>query len=571
MTRPTRHRARPSPRILAVVLALLVVPLSHVPRAEAISSPYGPAPSISADGRYVAFASTADNLSAEDNDPAADIFVRDLQTGAATLVNRATGPTGAPGDRGAEAPAISGDGRFVAFASEADNLSDEDTNAALDIFVRDLQTNTTTLVSRASGASGAPGDWRSEDPSISADGRFVAFSSIAQNLSDEDGSGADIFVRDLQANTTTLVSRASGAPGAPADGGSVAPSISADGSFVAFESTAQNLSDEDWSGTDVFVRDLQANTTTLVSRASGASGAPGDLGSIDPSISADGRYVAFDSLAHSLSAEDNPAVLEDTFVRDMQANTTTLVSRASGVSGVAADTGGSVQSGPSISADGRYVAFDSLANNLSTEDYDVFGTQCQYFHGWFCYSVPVGDVFVRDLQASTTTFASRASGAAGKAFHSTSLEPSISADGRHVAFSTCRSGVGRVRVEISVRDLQSESTTSAGDEPTPGGIGCGAVTVAPDTTPPKTKITKRPPNRTHQQKVKFKFKSSEPNSTFRCRRDKGRFKACGSPTKLKRLKRGKHKFEVRARDAAGNVDRSPAKDTFKVLKPKRRR
>ena len=209
-----RQRARPPSPTLAAVLALLaallVVPLALAPRAEAIS-PYGPAPSISADGRYVAFASTAENLSAEDNDSAADIFVRDLQTGTAILVSRASGPTGAAGDRTSEAPAISADGRFVAFASEADNLSDEDWSG-IDVFVRDLEANTTTLVSRASGASGAPGDWRSIDPSISADGRFVAFSSIAQNLSDEDWSASDIFVRDLQANTTTLVSRASGAP-----------------------------------------------------------------------------------------------------------------------------------------------------------------------------------------------------------------------------------------------------------------------------------------------------------------------------------------------------------------------
>ncbi len=575
MTQQPSERVRPSSTVLVgrfglLTTFLLVLPLAFAPRAEA-GSPYGPAPSISADGRYVAFSSTADNLSAEDNDPAADIFVRDLQTGTATLVSRASGPTGAAGDRDSEAPAISVDGRFVAFASEADNLGAENNDPAANIFVRDLQANTTTLVSRASGAAGPAGDLRSEAPSISADGRFVAFDSIAHNLSDEDWSGIDVFVRDLQANTTTLVSRASGAAGAAGDGGSIDPSISADGRFVAFDSTAHNLSGEDWLGTDVFVRDLQANTTILVSRASGASGAPGDLGSIDPSISADGRYVAFDSLADNLSAEDNDAVFEDTFVRDLQANTTTLVSRASGASGAAADSGGRDQSRPSISADGRYVAFDSLADNLSTEDYDVLGTDCYYWHGWICYPARVGDVFVRDLQASTTTFASRASGAAGEPLHSTSLEPSISADGRYVAFSTCRRAEGSARVEISVRDLLSESTTWVGEEPAPG-IGCGSLTVpTADTTPPKTKITKRAPNRTHKRKVKFKFKSSEPDSSFECKRDKKRLKPCGSPKKLKRLKKGKHKFKVRAIDAAGNTDPTPAKDKFKVLKPKRQR
>jgi Tol biopolymer transport system component len=570
MARMGSERVRPSPTVLVGRLALLaafllVLPLAFAPRAEASS------PSISADGRYVAFSSTADNLSAEDNDPAADIFVRDLQTGTATLVSRASGPTGAAGDRDSEAPAISADGRFVAFASLAANLSTED-RFPVDIFVRDLQTNTTTLVSRASGASGPAGDRRSEAPSISADGRFVAFASSALNFSAEDNDpGSDVFVRDLQANTTTLVSRASGVSGEAADFASLDPSISADGRSVAFDSEAANLG-PDIALWDVFVRDLQANTTTLVSRASGASGAPGDDYSITPSISADGRYVAFDSEADNLSAEDND--IADIFVRDLQANTTTLVSRASGAAGAAADSGGRDPSRPAISADGRYVAFDSLADNLSTEDYDVFGTDCYYFHGWLCYPAPVGDIFVRDLQASTTTFASRASGAAGEPLQSTSIEPSISADGRYVAFSTCRRAEGSDRVEISVRDLLSESTTLVGEEPV-SEFGCGPMAVptadTPDTTPPKTKITKRAPNRTHKQKVKFKFKSSEPNSTFECKRDQKRFKPCGSPTKLKRLKRDKHKFKVRAIDAAGNTDPTPAKDKFKVLKPKRRR
>ena len=188
--------------------------------------------------------------------------------------------------------------------------------------MRDLQAGTTTLVSRASGPGGAGGDSASTGPAISADGRFVAFESSAENLSDEDSAGtSDVFVRDLQTSTTTLASRANGPGGAGGDGTSFSPSISADGRHVAFESTADNLSAEDDDAVnDVFVRDLQGATTTLASRAAGAGGAGGDGTSGLPAISADGRFVAFSSDADNLSAEDADAVL-DVFVRDLQAAT----------------------------------------------------------------------------------------------------------------------------------------------------------------------------------------------------------------------------------------------------------
>ena len=129
-----------------------------------------------------------------------------------TLVSRATGPAGAAGDGGSLGGSISPDGRFVAFDSDANNLSDQDADGTVDVFVRDLQTNTTTLVSRATGPAGAAGDGESGGASISADGRLVAFWSRAKNLSDQDGDvTADVFVRDLQANTTTLLSAAGGA------------------------------------------------------------------------------------------------------------------------------------------------------------------------------------------------------------------------------------------------------------------------------------------------------------------------------------------------------------------------
>ena len=365
---------------------------------------------ISADGRAVAFVSSADNLSGEDDNTALNVFVRDLRADTTALVSRASGATGAGGDRFSDTPSISADGRFVAFFSGARNLSGEDDDASDDVFVRDLRADTTTLVSRATGPKGAPGDRFSAEPSISADGRFVAFASSADNLSDEDDEFVDIFVRDLQANTTTLVSRGSDAAGAAAsDGNSSAPSISADGRFVAFRSDAYNLSDADGDAfEDIFVRDLQERTTTLVSRA----GSAGDGNSDKPSISADGRLVAFESDAENLSDEDDdpsPGI----FVRDLLASTTTFVSGA--IHGGALDS--------SISADGRHVTFEQEVNSPNGAPQ------------------PGQNIFVHDLQTNTTTFVSRASGASGAAADAGSFDPSISGDGRLVAFESDADGL----------------------------------------------------------------------------------------------------------------------------------
>jgi Tol biopolymer transport system component len=337
------------------------------------------------------------------------------------LVSRATGVAGPGGDASSGSPAVSADGRFVAFQSQARNLSSEDDDAAVsNVFVRDTLANRTTLVSRATGATGAGGDNSSLIPSISADGRFVAFVSGATNLSGEDDDTvSNVFVRDTVANTTTLVSRATGAAGAGGDGDSFGLSISADGRFVAFDSEADNLSGEDDDAvSNVFVRDTLANTTTLVSRATGAGGAGGDSLSRSPSISADGRFVAFISGADNLSGEDDNDVLANVFVRDTLANTTTLVSRATGAAGAGGDDFSS-ELEPSISADGRFVAFESRAKNFSDADSDA-----------------VADVFVRDTLAGTTTLVSRATGPTGAGGSGHSVDASISGDGRFVAFSS---------------------------------------------------------------------------------------------------------------------------------------
>lgn len=377
-------------------------------------------PSISASGQRVAFDSRANNLSAEDDDAVVNIYLRDAATDATILVSRATGPAGAGANDSSGGAQISDDGRFVVFVSDADNLSPDDSDADDNVFVRDLVANTTILVSRATGAGGAPADARAHDASISADGRYVAFRSGAGNLSaDDDDTVDNIYVRDLVANTTTLVSRRAGAGGAGANGNSFNPSISGDGNRVAFSSEANNLSTEDDNGVgNVFVRDRAAATVTLVSRATGAAGAPGTDSSGNPDISPSGRYVAFESSANNLSPDDrNPFI--NVFLRDLDESTTVLASRATGAAGAGGDADSADPASQPVVGDSARVAFISQADNLSAEDLDA-----------------ATNVFVRDALANTTELVSRAAGPAGPAANASSSSPSTSADGRWVAFDS---------------------------------------------------------------------------------------------------------------------------------------
>jgi len=280
--------------------------------------------SISADGRYVTFFSYASNLVAGDANGTADIFVRDLQTGATTLVS------------------LSSDGE------QSDSIS----LTALDFRERAVcgvpEASPTIWWQAISIRWGTPtssyGTCRPErrplsrppppacramasatTPSISADGRYVTFYSAASNLVAGDTNGfGDIFVRDLQAGTTTLVSLSSDGEQSDSDSFSL-PSISADGRYVTFESKASNLVAGDTNGTwDIFVRDLQTGTTSLIAFSSQGSGVNDSVAG-NSSLSADGRYVTFDSGANNLVASDTNAA-RDIFVRDLQTGTTTLVS-----------------------------------------------------------------------------------------------------------------------------------------------------------------------------------------------------------------------------------------------------
>ena len=383
------------------------------------------------------------------------------------LISRATGPAGTPVNANAIEPSISASGARVAFSSDADNISDEDDNAVRNVFVRDAATNVTTLASRATGAGGVVGNGFSLNASISADARFVAFESVADNLSpDDNNSFTNIFVRDLVANTTTLVSRRTGPAGADANDNSFQPGISGDGRYVAFQSDANNLSPDDNNAfTNVFVRDLVANTTTLVSRRPGPGGAGANDNAIDATISADGNRVAFSSGANNLSNEDDDAE-QNIFVRDLETATNALVSRASGAGGA---PGNGESESADISSSGRFVAFRSDADNLSGEDVNT-----------------EVNIFVRDLDQSTTALASRANGPGGAGADGSSFDPVVS-DNARVAFQSSGENLSDADVNglnnVFVRDVLADTTELVSRAPGPAGAAANNSSFAPTTTP----------------------------------------------------------------------------------------
>ena len=256
-------------------------------------------PAVSDDGRYVAFASTGDNLVAVDSNVASDIFVRDRQTGSITRVS--VDSLGGEGNSNSFSPSISSDGRYVVFSSDASNLVPDDTNNFTDTFVHDRMTGQTTRVSVSSTggegdtASGSLLGWHSD---ISADGRFVVFSSNATNLvSDDTNFSSDIFVRDRETGNTTRISVDSG--GNQSDGASYFPVISADGRFIAFSSDGTNLVVGDQNVfSDVFIHDRNTGVTKRISVDSSGAEGNGPSGAIGPlTMSADGQLVAFESQA----------------------------------------------------------------------------------------------------------------------------------------------------------------------------------------------------------------------------------------------------------------------------------
>jgi Tol biopolymer transport system component len=294
------------------------------------------APALDRTGRFVAFESSATNLVPDDTNAAFDIFLRDRRAG--TTVRVSLGANGVQGNDFSISPALSADARFVAFASGADNLVPDDENGFVDTFVRDRRFGTTSRVSITS--NGAEGnDAVISAPALSDDGRFVVFLSGATNLTPEQSRG--VFVRDRERGTTALVSVSSSGVAGNGFGGRVA--ISADGRFVVFDSTSTNLVPNDTNALpDVFVRDLRRRTTERVSVSSSGAQANGSAGFA--SISADGRYVAFGSTATNLASGVSTPTGR-TYVHDRLTGNTRLATRTSDLEPPDGSTGSPALSG----------------------------------------------------------------------------------------------------------------------------------------------------------------------------------------------------------------------------------
>lgn len=331
-------------------------------QANGSALPLSGPPAISAAGYFVAFASSASNLAPNDINSSSDIFVRLTNQGVTEIVS--IGLSGNPANGHSVMPSISSDGRYVAFLSNASNLVDGDTNNVGDIFVYDRQLGTTERVSVSTSGGQMTHPLGSSDPRISSDGRYVLFSSQDSSLVAEDTNGfRDVFLRDRVLGTTERVSV--GNARLQTNGPSDLSSISADGRFVAFASGADNLAPGDSnSGTDIFVRDRVAGITQIVSV--GTTGNFGNYSSTSPRISADGRYVVFESPSTNLVPSDT-ADNTDIFVRDRQNARTELVSVNTQEIG-----GDGNSSFPALSPEGRFVAFVSLSTNLVPADNNGF-------------------------------------------------------------------------------------------------------------------------------------------------------------------------------------------------------
>lgn len=336
--------------------------------------------------------------------------------------------------------ALSADGRFVVFASSASDLDDDDDNGVEDVFVRDQLSGAVRRVSVT--ADGTPGNGPSRLPSISANGRYVSFQSEASNFFPGDGSDKDVFVKDLYSGSlvraTTLANGS--APTSPELAFSTTAlrsSLSADGRYVAF-ATYRTLAPGDTNGrVDVYVKDLATGALDLAS--SNSADQPGDNHSQFPALSASGRYVAYNSTAGNLVPDFTPNPLSNrVFVKDRVTRTSILASATAG--GVAAD--GSCNDYPAISADGRVVAFQCSSTNLPS-------------NGW------TGErVFVKELTTGAIELA-----APGASLQN-SRTPALSADGRYLAFQVGISASPSY-VAVFVRDRQTGQLVN--QHVTPGG------------------------------------------------------------------------------------------------------
>ncbi|MGH2687953.1 MAG: TolB family protein, partial [Actinomycetota bacterium] len=464
----TRRRARALTAAAALLGTVLAPAAAMAEEPMSLGSPAGASgwlemesrePSISADGRYVAFVTDSGNVSpaANDTNGLADVYVYDRMSKTSVLVSRAS--NGTLGNGPSTQPSISPDGRYVAFRSLATSFQPEnnpiingvETNAQ-DIFLRDLKDGTTVRVTRGGGNTGDVGG--SFDASVSRDGNYVAFASLDREIIPgvkDCNDVHDVMVWERATGQIKMVPTSSEAtvcgtapntfPGAMlANRQSQNPSISADGRWIAYSSDAYNLdtthadshhydlpqpplSTNPRLGTNIFLWDRTTGKSVRIDNAAGGAESNGDA-SFVPTLSSDGKFVAFMSKASDLVAGDTNGI-RDTFRYSVATGTIQLAS---------ADNEGAVQTctgepdlsacqsyeAPSISADGRYVAFISGSNTLVIPDNNKTGR----------------DVYVRDFSTNSTARVNMSSGGEQAKGSSTGSAPAISADGRHVAFTS---------------------------------------------------------------------------------------------------------------------------------------
>jgi|GEM_PF-1268076 len=466
--------------------------VSGLARPSATASGGSYQPVLSVDGRFVAFVSQANNLVTNDNlAPYLDVFLRDRVAGSIVLVSVSGSGGAGGGDDNSVGPSVSADGRFVAFQSVAGNLAPNDTNRLNDVFLRDVVDGQTLLVSREL-SGGTSANRASTSPMLSTNGRWLVFESTAASLVANDTNGAsDVFLFDRESGTNSLVSLNAAGNGSRA-GASLSPVLTPDGSRVAYENFSSNTTP---AVSHVFVRDVQAGTTTWASSNAPAE-LPGYLGALNPVLSADGSAVFF----HAFNA-----TMTNLYRFDFTSGTQALVSLSTQAGSVAAP-----------SADGRFVAYeatnvvfvwDAQSDASTPVSVDLEGAPAPSSAGparpaisadgaKVCFLSNAGgltaeptnglaQLYLRDLVAGSTLLVSKDTNGAASGELS-AIMPSMSANGNVVAFESTSSTMVaddfNLAPDVFVRDVAAGATAlmSGRDGALPSATGAALATLYPN-------------------------------------------------------------------------------------------
>ena len=421
-------------------------------------------PSVSADGNFVAFSSDFSHT-ATDQNGLRDVYLFDKTQGTIILVSRTA--AGSAGNGASSEPSISQDGAYVSFSSVATDLGGGQPagNGLKDIFIWERATGNVTQVSVTTGG-GNPGEFSAE-PNTNGDGNFVAYTSPAgAALFDPNAVDAnslrDVYLWNRTTGVTRLVSTVTPGTTGPftsANAGSFDPSVSSDGRFVAFRSEASDLVAGDGNGfRDIFLRDMTTGTTILVSRT--ATGTSGNSESDSPSVSANGDFAVFSSLASNLVDGDTSANGRDIFLFNRTDNSVTLVSRNLNRNG----SGNGDSSEPSISQDGRFIAFTSEASDLVGADTNG-----------------VADIFLYDIQTGTMNRVS-INDTTGEQGNGASTDANVAPGGLFIAFTSRATNLAAGDTNGAVNDAYLAEAPNRD----PGTTNPPAATIIQANQPPAT-------------------------------------------------------------------------------------